>query len=176
MYQVVVPVCCRYHVLALGHEHLWGVHLGITKPYNRILRHFFWPAMRSEVTSYCKTCPTCQIVGKPNKFVPPAPLQPIPVMGEPFEHVLVDCVGPLPRTKAGNQFLLPIMCITTRFPEAFPLRKITTAAVKDSHKVFYNIWSPKRSADRPGNQFHFQNLYTNSKCTRCYRPTLCTLK
>lgn len=60
---------------------------------------------------FSRTCPTCQIVGKPNQPVPPAPLQPIPTMGEPFEHVLIDCVGPLPKTKSGNPLLLTLMCI-----------------------------------------------------------------
>lgn len=81
VYQVVVPVSYRQHVLALGHEHFWAGHPGITKTYGRILRHFFWPAMRSEVARYCKTCLTCQTVGKPNWLSPPAPLQPIPAMG-----------------------------------------------------------------------------------------------
>lgn len=110
--------------------------------------------MRSDVTSYCKTCPTCQIVGKPNQFVPPAPLQPIPVKGEPFEHVLVDCVGPLPRNKAGKQFLLPIMCITTRFPEAFPLRKITAAAVTKTLTTFFTTFGlPKVVQTDQGTNF-----------------------
>lgn len=42
--------------------------------------------------------------------IPPAPLHPIPVIGEPFEHVLTDCVGSLPQTKSGNQYLLTVMC------------------------------------------------------------------
>lgn len=41
----------------------------------------------------------------------------------------MDCAGPLPRTKAGNKYLLTIMNATTRFPEAVPLRKITAATV-----------------------------------------------
>lgn len=97
--------------------------------------------MRSEVARFCKTCPTWQIVGKPNQVVPPAPLQPIPIMGGPFEHVLVDCVGPLPRNKSGNQFLLTIMCINTRLPKAFPLRKMTaTAVTKTLTKFFFTTF------------------------------------
>ncbi len=52
-----------------------------------------------------------------------APFCPIPVVGEPFECFLVDCVGPLPRAKSGCQYLLTIMCVATRFPEAIPLKK-----------------------------------------------------
>lgn len=41
---------------------------------------------------------------------PSYPLQPIPAIRQPFEQVVVNCVGPLPKTKNGNQFLLTIMC------------------------------------------------------------------
>lgn len=129
VHQIVLPASWREHVLALAHEHLWSGHLGVTKTYTRILKHFFWPDMKVDVVRFCKTCHTCQLVGKPSQVVPPAPLHPIPVIGEPFEHVLVDCIGPLLRTKTGNQYMLTIMRVATRFPEAIPLRKITASAI-----------------------------------------------
>lgn len=61
--------------------------------------------------------------------IPPAPLQPRPVMGEQFERILIDCVGPLPRTKSGHVYLLTIMCAATRYPEAVPLRNIKSRAI-----------------------------------------------
>lgn len=105
-YQVVVPTSYRSQVLALAHDHPWSGHMGITKTYERVLRHFFWPGLKSDVVRHCRTCHVCQVVGKPNQVIPPAPLCPIPAMGEPFERIIVDCVGPLPKTKTRNQFLL----------------------------------------------------------------------
>ena len=69
---------------------------------------------------FCRSCHTCQMVGKPNQPLPKAPLQPIPAFEEPFSRILIDCVGPLPKTKLGNQYLT-ITCASTRFPEAIPL-------------------------------------------------------
>lgn len=93
-------------------------------------------------------------MGKPNQPVRLAPLQPIPAIGEPFEHVLVDCVGPLPRTKSGNQFLLTLMCINTRFPEAIPLRKITTASVTKALIKFFTTFDlPKIVQTDQGTNF-----------------------
>lgn len=120
--QIVVPSPYRTDVLHLAHDNLFSGHLGINKTSNRILRHFFWPGLRSDVAMYCKSCHTCQVTGKPNQLIPPAPLQPIPVMSEPFEHVILDCVGELPRTKTGKEYLLTVMCSMTRFPEAIPPR------------------------------------------------------
>ena len=69
------------------------------------------------------------MVGKPNQKIPKAHLQPIPAFEEPFSRIIVDCVGPLAKTKFGNQYLLTIMCASTRFPEAIPLRNIKSKSV-----------------------------------------------
>lgn len=153
-YQVVVPVPYRPHVLCLAHDHPLSGHLGIRKTYNRILKHFFWPGLKSDVTHYCRSCNVCQIAGKPNQVVSPAPLNPIPVLGEPFEHVLIDCVGPLKKSKSGNQFLLTVMCLATRFPEAIPLRKISTpVVVKALVKFFSTFGLPKVVQSDQGTNF-----------------------
>ena len=59
-------------------------------------------------------------------MIPPASLHPIPAVSEPFSLVIIDCVGPLPKTSKGNQFMLTLMCRSTRYPKAVPLRTITT--------------------------------------------------
>lgn len=101
-----------------------------------------------------------------NQTVPPAPLCPIPAVGEPFEHVLVDCVGPLPRTRAGNQFLLTIMCLSTRFPEAIPLRRVTTANItKALIKFFTTFGLPKTVQTDQGTNF----------LSRAFKQTLASL-
>ena len=46
------------------------------------------------------------MVGRPNQTISKAQLQPIPAFDEPFSRILVDCVGPLPRIKSGNEYLL----------------------------------------------------------------------
>ena len=84
------------------------------------------------------------MVGKPNQTTPKAQLQPIPAFDEPFSRILIDCVGPLPRIKSGNEYLLTIMCTSTRFPEAIPLRNIKTKSiVKAPLKFFTFVGLPK---------------------------------
>ncbi len=154
VYQIVVPFPYRQHVLYLAHDHLLAGHLGVTKTYNRILRHFFWRGLKKDVVQYCRACHSCQLAGKPNQIIPPAPLTPIPAIGEPFEHVIVDCVGPLPKTKSGNQFLLTIMCVATRFAEAIPLRKITAPVIiKALVKFFSTFGLPKVVQSDQGSNF-----------------------
>ena len=51
---------------------------------------------------------------------------------------------PLPRTKSGNEYLLTVMCTSTRFPEAIPLRNIKTKSiVKALIKFFTFVGLPK---------------------------------
>ncbi len=93
------------------------------------LRHFFWPPVKRDVSAYIKTCHTCQFTDKPNQMLKPAPLSPISAMSQPFEYLIVDCVGPLPRSKSGANYLQTVMCPSTHYPAAYPLRTITTRSV-----------------------------------------------
>ncbi|KAI5086472.1 hypothetical protein C0J45_23996, partial [Silurus meridionalis] len=152
--QIVVPSPYRQHVLFLAHDHPLAGHLGVTKTYNRVLKHFFWRGLKKDVASYCRACHDCQLVGKPNQVIPAAPLVHIPAIGEPFEHVVVDCVGPLPKTKSGNQYLLTIMCIASRFAEAIPLRKITAPVIIKALVKFFTTFSlPKIVQSDQGTNF-----------------------
>ena len=152
--QIVVPHRFRKDILTLAHDNPLAGHLGINKTYDRILRHFFWPGLKRDVVQHCKCCHICQVAGKPNQTIPPAPLYPIPVVGEPFERIIIDCVGPLPRTKSGNQFLLTVMCASTRFPEVFPLRNIKTSAIVKALIKFFSLFGlPKVVQSDQGSNF-----------------------
>lgn len=152
--QVVVPTDYRAQILSLAHDSSLAGHLGVKKTYHRVLRNFFWPGLKTDVSKYCRTCHTCQVVGKPNQPVPPAPLHPIPVLGEPFERVLIDCVGPLPRTKSGHQYILTVMCAATRYPEAIPLRTLRAKpVVKALTKFFSTFGLPKTIQSDQGTNF-----------------------
>ena len=138
VFQVVVPAKYRDLVLKLSHDQ--SGHLGVKKTYYRILQYFFWPKLRKDVAAYIKTCHTCQMTGKPNQVIKPAPLHPIPAIGQPFEHIIIDCVGPLPPSRSGAKYLLTVMCQATRYPAAYPLRSITTRAVVKALSQFMSIF------------------------------------
>lgn len=97
-HQVVIPTSVRSSLLKLAHDGYSG-HLGNRKTYHKLLAHFYWPGIKRDVTDYVKTCHICQLVGKPNQKIPLATLKSIPVVHEPFKRTVIDCVGPLPKTK-----------------------------------------------------------------------------
>ena len=82
---------------------------------------------------------TCQLGGKPNQNILKAPLCPIPAFDEHFSHINIDCVGPLPKTKSQNKYLLTIVCSSTQFPEAIPLRSIKTNTILKALIKFFTL-------------------------------------
>lgn len=152
--QIVIPKTYRAEVLSLAHETPLGGHLRINKTHEKIIRHFYWPGIRKDVVEFCRTCHVCQMVAKPNQSISKAPLSPIPAFDEPFSNVMIDCVGPLPKTKKGHQYLLTIMCASTRFPEAIPLRNIKAKTIIDSLiKFFTLVGLPKSIQSDQGSNF-----------------------
>ena len=102
--QIVVPTVHRREVLELAHNLPMSGYLGIRKTCNRVLQHFYWPGVKRDVAKWCRECHTCQLGSKPNQNIPQAPLHPIPAFDEPFSHIIIDCVGPLPKTKSQNEY------------------------------------------------------------------------
>ena len=74
-------------------------------------------------------CLVCQRMGKPNQRIKPAPLVKVPHLPEPFTTIQVDIVGPLRRTKRGNEYLLTMVDVASRYVNAVPLRKVTASAI-----------------------------------------------
>lgn len=139
IFQIVIPDGLRELVLKTAHGDIAG-HLGVKKTYHSVMRYFFWPRLKRDVASFIKTCHICQMVGKSNEVLAPAPLFPIPAVNNPFEYLTIDCVGPLNPSKAGSNYLLTVMCQTTRYPAAYPLRTISTKSVVKALSQFISVF------------------------------------
>ena len=109
--QLVLPKECRQVALEMSHDIPIAGHQGRDRTRQRLLRRFFWPSIFRDVDMYCKTCSACQKASF--KGVKPAPLIPLPIVSEPFSRIAMDIVGPLPRSRAGNKYIL-VICDYTR--------------------------------------------------------------
>ncbi|XP_068239313.1 uncharacterized protein [Palaemon carinicauda] len=135
-------------------EHTAESHLGISKTYKRLLDDYYWPGMKADVKHHIESCHPCQVTGKPNQKIPPAPLVPITVPNSPFEKVIVDCVGPLPKTKKQNEYILTLLCPTTRFPLAVPIKNISARTIiVNLLKIFTIFGFPKELQRDQGTNF-----------------------
>ena len=89
-YQIVVSKIYRSEILSLAHQTPMSGHLGVNKTNHKILNHFNRSCLKTDASNYCKSCNTCQVVGKPNQDIPKAGLQPIPAFDEPFSRIIID--------------------------------------------------------------------------------------
>ena len=150
-HQIILPRKYREEVMRMAHEEV-AAHLSAKKTGESILNYYFWPRMQCDISSYVKKCEICQ---KCNPRGPDrVPLRPIPVVGEPFEKIVVDIVGPLPRTRGGNEYLLTLMCVATRYADAIPVssckaKKITPKLMD----IFSKFGVPKVIQSDRGSNF-----------------------
>ena len=106
---------------------------------------------------YCRRCSECQRTTKGNQRR--APLIPLPLMREPFERIAVDIVGPLPRSRRGNQYILVICDYANRYPEAVPLHSIDAGTVAEQLiQLFARVGIPKEILSDQGTNFLSQLL------------------
>lgn len=127
-WKMVVPRAVRKRILFEGHDHPTSAHLGIRKTIGRISQKYYWPKMRVDISRYVRGCEVCQAHKVPR-------LLPTGLMGQPrkvdrpWQMISTDLMGPFPRSKNGNTFLLVICDWFTKFCLLFPLRAATGKAI-----------------------------------------------
>ena len=119
MFQFVVPQVLVDDVLHALHGGIGGGHLGITKTLRKIRERFYWPGLQKDVEDWCRKCARCAQAKSPSTSAR-APLVPS-VVGVPMERVALDIIGPLPKSRRGNKYVLVISDYFTRWAEAVSL-------------------------------------------------------
>ena len=122
---MVLPTKFRSRVLTLAHER--SGHLGARKVKALIRQRFAWPGMGQQVIEHCRSCEVCQRCNKVKARK--VPLMEREVLSEPFEVLAFDLVGPFPKGKGGYMYVLTAICMSSKWPEAVPLKSITARAV-----------------------------------------------
>ncbi|CAC5374833.1 unnamed protein product [Mytilus coruscus] len=116
--QILVPKVLRQEVITMCHDHIFGAHMGVSKTIEKLKSQFHWYCMGIDVKSHIKHCPVCNRFKKSKK--PRASLQNY-IVGHPTDRIALDVIGPLPKTKRSNQYILVIGDHFTRWMEAYPL-------------------------------------------------------
>ena len=152
--QVVVPKQLRPSVLAVSHDLILSGHCGSRRTLTRLRERFYWPGVTVAVAKYVASCDACQ-KATPKGRVPPIPLASVPLIGTPFDRVAIDLVGPFtPASDEGHRYILTLIDIATRFPEAVPLKDITSVAVAEAlFQIFSRMGFPKEILSDRGTQF-----------------------
>jgi len=152
--QVVVPGCLREQVMAVGHDSILAGHMGIHKTLSRVQLAFYWPGMDGDIKRYCRSCDVCQRTIPKGKVIK-VPLGTMPIIETPFKRIGIDLVGPIaPVSERGYRYILTMVDYATRYPEAIPLRHISTEDVAEALLSIYSrVGFPDEVLSDLGTQF-----------------------
>ena len=83
-----------------------------------------------------------------------APFSPVAFVTEPFRKIAIDIVGELPRSSTGYKYILTIVDYATRYPEAIPLRSVSSKTVADALvQYFCRMGIPQELVSDQGSNF-----------------------
>ncbi len=120
---LVLPHKLRQVAIHLNHDLPTAGHQEVSRTTHRIKEKFFWYGMGNDIERYilgCEVCNKCKKASRNVKF-------PMVVhhAGAPMERVHIDFLGPLPKTKQGNEHILMMVDQFTKWVEIIPLSSQT---------------------------------------------------
>ena len=135
--QLVIPAELRHIVLRTAHESVLGCHMGTKKTTQRIQANFWFDGIVGNTHRYCKSCDVCQRTIKHGN-VRKAPMLISKLSNAPFSRISCDLVGPIiPVSQKGYSYILTIIYLATRYPDAIPMKRITRGKVAKALKDFF---------------------------------------
>ena len=152
--QLIVPQNLRCRVMEVAHDSIMSGHLGTKKTQDRVTSNFYWPGVLTDVQRHCASCDECQrSVSKGS--VGRAPLGKLPLIGTPYSTICVDLIGPItPASDRGHRYILTVIDMCTRFPDAVPLKSIDTNTVSEALLAIYSrVGIPRHLHTDNGSQF-----------------------
>ena len=152
VHQLVLPSLYRTTVLQLAHSIPLAGHFGKNKTAERVRQRFHWPTLFRDVENFVRSCEECQRCSP--RRGPRAPMVPLPIIDEPFQKIAMDIVGPLPRSRSGNKFILVVCDYATRYPEAVALRSVDAEHVAEALvSIFSRVGVQKEILTDQGTNF-----------------------
>ena len=91
----------KHEILEEAHCSAYAMHPGSTKMYRTIRENYWWPNMKREVADFVSRCLSCQQV-KAVRQRPSGLLHPLPIPMWKWDHITMDFVYDLPRTRNGH--------------------------------------------------------------------------
>jgi transposase InsO family protein len=117
------------HRGAIERAHHAVAHKAVEATVAELHKTLYFSGMYRWVNETLRRCETCQV--KKGSIPNQRGLLVSHVTGYPFQKISIDFVGPLPRSKEGNEYMLTVSDCFTRWVEAFPCRRANAQVVVD---------------------------------------------
>jgi len=118
--------------------------------------------MTRDITEYIRKCQKCQIakITKHNKT--PLIITDTPISA--FDRVIVDTIGPLPKSENGNEYAVTLICDLTKYLVAIPVpNKNANTVAKAIFESFILKYGPMKTfITDMGTEY--KNLIINDLC------------
>ena len=177
--RLCVPKASRDAILHAAHGEALVGHPGVTRTAANIAQFFWWPNLFRDVGHFVRSCRTCATaknaaglqLGVDN-------FSSVPV--QPFSHWSMDLIGPLPKSRSGNDLILTWVDRTSKMIVARALRQGNSSAKALAELTFEAICCrfglPARLTH--DNDVRFRSLWkelwrllnTKITCTSAYNP------
>ena len=138
--RLVVPTSLRQQILRECHDVPSVGHMSIRRTLELLERSYHWKHMRTDATSYVRTCPTCQMV-KSDHRKKAGQLQPIPPPDRKWSQVTIDLVTDLPEAKGYTAVVVFVDRLTKRVHFAPCTKEVTAPAYGEALRG-YNVPPP----------------------------------
>lgn len=149
-----VPSGLTNAVIRKAHDPPQMSHGGFAKTLTRLRQYFYWPGMAVEVKSYTDNCDICKSTKAPNQILRP-PMGKQFKVERRFQLLYIDLLGPYPRSKLGNTYILIVLDQVTKFPFLKALKNATSPSIISflSTELFPVFGHPKVIYSDNGKQF-----------------------
>lgn len=104
------------------------------------------------------------------------PLTRVPVISKVFSKLSIELVGPLIVTKKGNKYMLTVLCVFSKYPEAVPIQNMLSETVLETlMQIFSRLGYTKEVQTDLGRGFTsnvLRKIRSHVKTLKCVQSCL----
>lgn len=159
VWKIWIPEPLTGELIAEAHNPPLASHPGIAKTVEHLRRYFFWPRMSTQIRDFISNCSTCKETKSPNQTLRP-PMGAQILVEHPWQFLYTDLLGPYPRSKAGNSYILVVLDKFSKFVLLKPLKRATAQEIVKflESEVFHVFGVPKTLFSDNGVQYRSKEL------------------
>lgn len=174
----------KFNILNNFHNNpIFGGHTGQKKLFAKLRANYYWKNMSRDVAKFVRNCPKCTVNKVKSKTIEKMKITPTPQRA--FDIVILDTIGPLPKSIHGNQYAVTLMCDLTKYLVTAPIQnKDSKTVAKAIFENFILNYGPMKNIRTDlGTEYKsqtieelFKLLKINHTFSTAYHQTLGTIE